>query len=271
MTTLWPIALITFKEGIRNRALYGITLVALLLFGATALVATMIPREVGKVSVDMALSTISFAGLLVVLFVGINLMAKDLDKRTIYTVLARPISRSQYIVGKFIGMILLLAVTMSLLSLLAITAIVMLKNIHATYFTRFSWQAIILADGLTILMLIVLSAVSFFFASFTSSSFITLILTIITYIIGQSLSGVKALLESQSYESGYSVSPTTIKIVTAAYYVFPNFSLFDIKLQAAHALPISSSFILWTVLYGLVYIVLSITLAALIFQKKEFP
>jgi ABC-type transport system involved in multi-copper enzyme maturation permease subunit len=271
MTTFWPIALITFKEGIRNRAIYGITLVALMLFGATALVATMVPREVGKVAVDMALSTISFAGLLVVLFVGINLMAKDLDKRTIYTVLSRPISRSRYIVGKFFGMIMLITVTMGILSLLAVAAIVMLKTIHADYFTRFSWHAIILADGLTVLMLIVLSAVSFLFASFTSSSFITLVLTIITYIIGQSLSGVKALLEAPSYEIGFNVSPMTIKLVTVAYYLFPNLSLFDIKLQAAHALPISTPFVLWTILYGLVYLVLSITLASIIFRKKEFP
>jgi ABC-type transport system involved in multi-copper enzyme maturation permease subunit len=168
-------------------------------------------------------------------------------------------------------MILLIMATMCILSLLAITAIVMLKTIHADYFMRFSWQAIILADGLIVLMLIVLSAVSFLFASFTSSSFITLILTIITYIIGQSLSGVKALLESPSQEIGFSVSTVTVKIVTAAYYLFPNLALFDIKLQAAHALEISSSFVIWTVVYGLVYITLSITLAALIFRKKEFP
>jgi len=68
--TLWPVALITFKEGIRNKALYGITLIAMMLFGATALIATMIPREVGKVSIDMALSTISITGLILVFFVG---------------------------------------------------------------------------------------------------------------------------------------------------------------------------------------------------------
>ncbi len=271
MTALWPIALITFKEGIRNRAIYGITLFALMLFGATALAATMIPREVGKVSIDMALSTISFTGLLIVLFVGINLMAKDLDKRTIYTVLSRPISRSQYIVGKFFGMVLLIAVTMGILSLLALGAIALLKIAIASYFTRFSWSLIVLSVFLTILMLILLSAVSFLFSSFTSSSFITLVLTIITYIIGQSLSGVKALVESPPQELGFTVSPVTMKMVQAAYYIFPNLSLFDIKLQASHTLSVSSSFVIWTVVYGIVYIALSITLAALIFRKKEFP
>lgn len=271
MKTLWPIALITFKEGIRNRAIYGITLFALLLFGATALVAIMVPREVGKVAVDMALSTISFTGLILVLFIGINLMAKDLDKRTIYTVLSRPISRLKYILGKFLGMILLVVVTMSVLSLMAMAAIILLKMTHADYFTRFSWPLIALSVSLTIFMLIVLSAVSFLFASFTSTSFITLVLTIITYIIGSSLSGVKALVESPPQEIGFAVSPVTIKMIQAAYYIFPNLSLFDVKLQAAHGISVSSTFVVWSLLYGLVYITLSITLAALIFRKKEFP
>jgi ABC-type transport system involved in multi-copper enzyme maturation permease subunit len=269
---LWPIAVITFKEGIRNRALYGITLFALMLFGATALIATMIPREVGKVSVDLALSTISFTGLLIVLFVGINLMAKDLDKRTIYTVLSRPISRSQYIVGKFLGMVLLITVTMGILSVLAMASLVLMKAVHSPdNFMRFSWQLIILADCMTVLMLILLSAVSFLFASFTSSSFITLVLTIITYIIGQSLSSVKALVESPPQEIGVTVSPVTVKIVQVAYYLFPNLSLFDIKLQAAHALPVSPSVIVWSVVYGIVYMTLAILIASLVFRKKEFP
>ncbi len=269
--TLWPVALITFKEGIRNRALYGITLIALMLFGATALVATMIPREVGKVSIDMALSTISFTGLLLVFFVGINLISKDLDKRTIYTVLSRPISRSQYIFGKFLGMALLIIVAMSALSVMAMAAIVFLKSTHTDFFSRFSWSLITLAILFNILMLILLSAISFFFASFTTSSFITLVLTIITYIIGQSINGVKSLVESPPQEIGFVVSPITLKIVKVAYYIFPNLSLFDIKLQAAHALTVSPSFVMWTFVYGFVYIALSITLAALIFRKKEFP
>jgi ABC-type transport system involved in multi-copper enzyme maturation permease subunit len=271
MTALWPVAFITFKEGIRNRAIYGITIFALLLFLATALIATMIPREVGKVAVDMALSTISFSGLLLVLFVGINLMAKDLDKRTIYSVLSRPISRSQYIFGKFLGMTLLIIATMCVLSVMAMTAILYLKFVHASFFTRFAWSNVVLAVLFIILQLVLLSAVSFLFASFSSISFITLVLTTVTYIIGHSLTTVKALVESPSSVLGFEVSPVTVKVVQAAYYIFPNFSLFNIKLQAAHGLPISASYILWTTVYGMVYILLSITLAALIFRKKEFP
>jgi Cu-processing system permease protein len=133
MRTLWPIAFITFKEGVRNRAIYGISIFALLLLGANLLISNMFMQEVGKVAVDMALSTVSFAGLLLVLFVGINLMAKDLDKRTIYMVLSRPISRPQYIVGKFFGMVVLLLVTLLFLSTFAIISIQLVKMSAPTY------------------------------------------------------------------------------------------------------------------------------------------
>jgi ABC-type transport system involved in multi-copper enzyme maturation permease subunit len=176
-----------------------------------------------------------------------------------------------YILGKFLGMVLLITVTMFILSLLAMAAIFFLKMFIADYFTRFSWPLIALAVFLTILMLILLLAVSFLFASFTSTSFITLVLTIITYIIGHSISGVKALIESPPGVLGFDVSPVTTKLVQVAYYLFPNLSLFDIKLQAAHNLPISTSYVAWTVVYGVVYICLSITLAAIFFRKKEFP
>src|SRR6266571_3348474 len=111
MKPLFPIAAITFKEGIRNRAIYGISIIALLMLVVNFLISQMIMREVGKVAVDIALSTVSFSGLLLVFFVGINLMAKDLDRKTIYMVLARPISRTQYMDGKFLGMVGLIVVS----------------------------------------------------------------------------------------------------------------------------------------------------------------
>ncbi|HWR71660.1 MAG TPA: ABC transporter permease [Nitrospirota bacterium] len=269
MTTLWPIALITFKEGIRNKALYGISLLVLLLLAANFFISGMIMQEVGKVAVDMALSTVSFSGLLLVLFVGINLMAKDLDKRTIYMVLSRPISRSQYIIGKFFGMTLLIVTTIAFLSVFAVLSLLVLKGMYPNYFDRFSLPLVLQALFFTTFMLVLLSALSFLFASFTSTSFITLVLTVISYIIGQSLTDVKTIVEAPQ-AVGIKVSPLTVKLVQAAYYLFPNLSFFDIKTQAAHGLSIPLSSAAWIVLYGLIYTALSITLAALIFRKKEF-
>jgi len=267
MTPLWPVAVITFKEGIRNRAVYGISLFALMMMVVNLLISDMIMQEVGKVSVDIALSSISFLGLLLVLFVGINLLAKDLDKRTIYMVLARPISRGEYIIGKFLGMVLLIVVTMSILCMFAVASIFLVKMRYSGYFPRFSWPMIFLSISFTTLSLILLSALSFLFASFASTSFISLILTIAAYIIGHSMTDVKALVEASQDK----VSPVTLKVVQAAYYIFPNLSIFDIKTQAAHDLAIPMSYIFWAVSYGLVYTCIVITIASLIFRKREFP
>jgi ABC-type transport system involved in multi-copper enzyme maturation permease subunit len=270
MSPLWPVAVITFKEGIRNKAVYGISVFALIMMVANLLISGMIMREVGKVSVDIALSSISFLGLLLVLFVGINLLAKDLDKRTIYMVLARPISRGEYIVGKFLGMVLLIVVSISILSLFAVASIFLVKMSYPDYFQRFSWPMIFLSISFTTLSLILLSALSFLFASFASTSFISLILTIAAYIIGHSMTDVKALVEAPQ-SVGIQVSPLTVKVVQIAYYIFPNLSIFDIKTQAAHDLAIPMSYIFLAVSYGLVYTCIAIILASLIFRKREFP
>ena len=267
---LWPIALITFKEGTRNRSFYGISLIALLLMGAVFFISGMVPRDIGKVAVDMSLSAVSFSGLLLVLFVGIDLMAKDLDKRTIYMVLARPVSRQQYILGKFLGISLLIIMTVCLLSSLGAISIFFVKYANPGFFPRFSWGSVLLADAFIAFSLVLLSSLSFLFASFASSSFITLILTIISYIIGQSMSTVKTIVESPQ-SAGITVSPFTVKLVQAAYYFFPNLSLFDIKTQAAEGIAIPMTYIIWSLCYGIVYISLVIISAAFLFRKKEFP
>ncbi len=270
MSPVWPVAVITFKEGIRNRAVYGITIVALLLLVANVLISGMFMREVGKVAVDMALSAVSFAGLLLVLFVGINLTAKDLEKRTIYMVLSRPVSRSQYIVGKFAGMVFLIVTTFFLLSLFAAGSILLVKASYPGYFPRFSWPMISLALFFIVMMLILLAALSFFFASFSSTSFITLVLTILSYVIGHSIGDVKTLVESPE-GAGIEVSPVTVMLVRTAYYVFPNLDIFNIKVQAAHGLALPLSYVMWVILYCLVYTSIVVAAACLIFRRREFP
>ena len=103
MKSVISLAIITFKEGIRNRALFGIGLLALFVLGLNLAVAGFFMRDIGKVTVDMNISALSFAGLLLIFFVGVNLMAKDIDRKTIHLVLSKPISRRQYIFGKFFG------------------------------------------------------------------------------------------------------------------------------------------------------------------------
>jgi len=270
MKILWAIAVITFKEGIRNRSLYGISVFALLLLAANQLISGMIMRDVGKVAVDIALSSVSLAGLLIVLFVGINLLSKDFDRKTIYMVLSRPISRAQYICGKYLGMSFLLIATVVILSAFSVLSIHLVSINYHDYFPNLSWFDIFIAIVFMLISLLVVSSVSFFYSTITTSSFTALILTIITYIIGNSLQEVKGLVEAPG-KVGIEVSPLSVKLVQAASYLFPNLTLFDLKAQAAHAVTIPTSYLLWVMLYGVVYIVVVLTAASLVFSRRQFP
>ena len=270
MRGLWAVTVVTFREGIRNRAFYGISILALLLLIANLVVAGLVPQSVGKVAVDVALSTVSFSGLLVVLFIGINLVAKDLDRKTIYMVLSRPISRQGYIVGKFFGTAALVVAAVAVVGLFAAASIVITKMSFPAYFPRFAWNGVVLAISYSALSLVLLSAVSLLVATFASNSFITLVLTVVVYVIGHSLSDVKALLVGGT-QVAVEASGPMVKVVKGAYYLFPNLSLFDLKLQAAHGLPIPAAYLGWVALYGFGYAAFVIVLAAVVFSRREFP
>ncbi|MBI5327071.1 MAG: ABC transporter permease [Deltaproteobacteria bacterium] len=269
MTAAWYVALITFKEGIKGRVIFGIFIIALLLFAATTVVTTLFMRDIVKVAVDLSLSTVSFAGLLTLFFIGVNLFSKDLDKRTIYMVISRPISRPEYLIGKFMGIVFLSLLVVVFLGILSSVPVIMSKRFYYYPEAKFDWGIYCVAVIYIFIKLAVISAVITFFASFTSNSFITFILSLVAYIIGQSTEGVRLLLASQVEK--IEVSPVLSYVVDIAYYVFPNISAFDLKTQAAHGLSINYSYAFWTALYAIFYITIAIVIGALIFRRREFP
>ena len=269
MMAVWSVALITFKEGIKNRVIFGIFIIALLLFAATTVVITLFMRDIVKVAVDLSLSTVSFAGLLTLLFNGVNLFGKDLDKRTIYMVISRPISRSEYLVGKFLGIVLLALTVVVFLGLMSAVPVILSKRFYYYPEARFDWTIYFIAVIYIFIKLAIVSAVITLFASCTSNSFVALVLSLVTYIIGQSTEGVKLLMASKVEK--IDVSPLLSYMVKIAYYIFPNISAFDLKTQAAHGLSISPSYILWTMLYAILYIFIALSIGALAFRRREFP
>ncbi|MDO8445578.1 MAG: ABC transporter permease [Deltaproteobacteria bacterium] len=269
MTPIWSVASITFKEGIKNRVIFGIVIIALLLFAAATVITNLFMRDIVKVAVDLSLSTVSFAGLLTLLFVGVNLFAKDLDKRTIYMVISRPVSRQQYLVGKFFGIVLLAFIITFFLGLLSAIPVAISKRIYYYPEAGFDWRIFFIAVVYIFIKLCIISSIITLFSSFTSNSFITLVLSLGTYIIGQSTEAVRVLLVSGIEK--VKISPVLSFMVEAAYYLFPNLSAFDLKIQAAHGLPISSSYIIWTVLYAISYMAIVVSIGTLAFRRREFP
>jgi ABC-type transport system involved in multi-copper enzyme maturation permease subunit len=270
MKSIFALATITFKEGVRNRSLFGIILLALFLFGLNITVAGFFMRDIGKVTVDMNLSALSFAGLLLVFFVGVNLMAKDIDRKTIHLVLSKPISRAQYIWGKFFGIQLFVTVSLLLLLVLSSLTVLLLLQMYPAYFVGFSWSIFFIAGFFILVKFSVLTAIVVFFSSITSSSLITLIFSLSSYVAGVTIEEVVFYLQSEFAAQEKIISESLKTFIDIVSYIIPNFAVFDFTLEAAHGLSIAGNRIFLSLGYGAIYISILLMLASFIFSRREF-
>ncbi|OEU57631.1 MAG: hypothetical protein BA871_02770 [Desulfuromonadales bacterium C00003096] len=266
MLKLWQLSCLTFREGIRYRALHGVLILAMVLTALNFVLPDLFMYDLGKVAVDIGLSITALSGLLLIFFLAVQLFGQDLDKRTVYLVLACPVSRRQYILGKFLGTLLLLLISFVFLGGLTSGSVFIVRLLYPAYAgTQFSWMTFLMAQGFLFLGLVVTTAVAFFFASFTTSSYMTLMLTLLTYVIGHGMEPVKMAIKGKTLSS----SPWLIHLIDAASWVFPNLAAFDFKTAAAYGLPLRPDILGWTVLYGLCYTAILLLASALIFARRE--
>jgi ABC-type transport system involved in multi-copper enzyme maturation permease subunit len=259
---------ITVKEGLRNRAMQGIFAIALLLCLVYMTIVPMFAFDTGKVVVDIGFAFMNISGLAIVIFLGIALLTKDIHQRTVCMVLSRPISRTDYVIGKFCG----LAVTV----MLAIVVIAVL-TVATTYIgiqlfdemdppRNFSWTTLGISIGFQYLSLLILMAVAFFFACLTTSEYLSMLFTVGVYVIGNSL---ETIIEVIKNSQQVMVGPAYLKMLKVVAWFFPNLSAFDLKVYLAYGLPLPKMQALWTALYGVCYIGILALATLWIFRRKE--
>ncbi|AMV71812.1 hypothetical protein JCM30471_01280 [Desulfuromonas carbonis] len=270
ITRLFALALITFREGIRNRSVFGIVIFSLFFFGLNIAVAGFFMRDIDKVTVDMNLSALSLAGLLLVFFIGVNLMAKDIDRKTIHLVLSKPISRVEYIWGKYLGLLLFILVSMAVLMAFSCFTVWLLKVLYADYFLQFSWTIFFIAAFFVFLKIAVLGAVVVFFSSITTNSFITLIFSLCVFIVGATIEEVVFYLRSAFAAKEMAFSVPLSNFIEVVSYLVPNLATFDFKTEAAHGLSLGWERLGVSFGYGTIYIVVLLLFASAIFRRREF-
>ena len=266
MNRIWHLAALTFKEGVRARAMFGVMGMALIMFISTIAIVGMYGYDLMKVTMDLNLSVVAFTGLLLCFFININMIAKDIDKKTIYCVLSKPISRAEYIWGKYFGTLALIIVAVVMLAMFGAIMVWFIKSITQTvYFSGFSWQCYIQAVFYEMAMFLVLNAVIIFYSSFSSSSFLTLIYSLATYVAGQSIEDVIEFfrMTHQFTETGKKAFWIGLQ------YVFPNLSAFDIKVLASHGFLMTGKHTLLLFCYAIFYASLLLILSVIIFKRRE--
>jgi ABC-type transport system involved in multi-copper enzyme maturation permease subunit len=269
MKNVLLLSYITLKGGVRDRTLFGIFILAISLILSIPLLSSFSMRQVAVVACDFSLSITSFIGLLLTIFVGNNLIAKDIDRRSIYTVISLPIKRTEYLLGKFIGLILLLFISIVILSIFSFiavyaTGIIFPQEINFTI----SWLNFIIANFFIFLKLTIIASVVFLFSTLATSSFLPMALSIIFYFVSESVEEVKAFIETTTGKE--KTSTLVIYIAKLAFYIFPNFEAFNFKQHTIYSLSIDYLNLFYLASYSVIYTSIIIIIAILSFQKREF-
>ncbi|MFW6128975.1 MAG: ABC transporter permease [Candidatus Aminicenantaceae bacterium] len=248
------IAFNTFKEAIRDRILYVLLFfsVACIIFSRVLALLTVGDRV--KVIKDVGLASISIFGVLIAILIGTGLVYKEIEKKTIYTLISKPIHRYQFLLGKFFGLALTLLIIISLMSLFFL-ALVFLHTFSV------EWK-LLLAIYFIYIELLFITAMSILFSCF-STPILSSIFSLSVYLIGHLSWGLEQFINKMP--SGFA------KCVTQFFYIFlPDLEKFNFRTEVVHNLPIPNEFFLYSTLYGLALTLFVLALATLIFRKRDF-
>ena len=254
-TRIASIAFNTFREAVRDRVLYNLIAFAVLL-SAAAIFIGQISIEIERlVVINLGLAAVSLFGVLIAIFVGIGLVSKEIEKRTLYTVLSRPVRRWEFIIGKFFGLAGTLVVNTFFMAIGVFGAL--LYVVHRFSGADFS---IFIALYFIILQFLIICALALLFSSF-SSPVLSAVFAFCLFVIGSfanDLRGFATLTHG-----------VTRWIATGAAYLVPNFSALNVVSAVAHQQPIGGQLILQNTFYALFYTAMALSGAVLIFDRRN--
>jgi len=254
MSRVVIIAANTFREHLRDKVLYSLVFFGLFLIGGALLLGSLTIGEQSKVVKDIGLAGINLCGVLIAIFVGIGLVSREIEKRTIYTILAKPVPRSQFLLGRYIGLVVTLLVNTSVMTV-CFLGVLLASGISPDI-------GLVKAVALILVELCVLVAVSMLFSTFTTPT-LGAAFTIAIYIIGHLANDIKALADKM--QEG--VIPWVLKGV---YYLLPNLEFFNIKGDAAYGVSIGMNYVAASAGYGLAYAAIVMAAACVIFERRDF-
>jgi ABC-type transport system involved in multi-copper enzyme maturation permease subunit len=252
MQKIYDLARNTFRETIRDRVLNAALLFAVAMIGASVLLGQLSIGQDIKVVRDLGLGAIEFFGVVIAIFVGTSMLFREIDKRTIFVVISKPVTRYEFLFGKFLG----LSATLTVLLAAMAIAYSLLLLFFGGWEVGLLWQV-----ALTWLQLLVLVAASLLFSTF-ASPVLAMLFTFSLYVIGHNLEGLKLVAER--------AQPAIKAIATALYYALPNLSHLDFKNQIVYGDPFSVGHWALAFAYGGLYTALALACAMAVFSRREF-
>jgi len=253
----------TYRENIRDKILYNLILFGLLMTLSSVALGQLTLGHEDKVIVDLGLASMSVFGTLIAVFIGISLVYKELEKRTVYALLSKPVHRREFILGKYLGLLFTL-----LINVMIMTAGLWLTLLFHRGVGFDSYLRLLPAVYLIYLSLALTTALALVFSTFSTPA-LSALFTLFLWIIGH--------FNTDLLEFGKLTNSTPIRwVTTALYYALPNISNFtslDSRSVIPHAgyyQPIDSRALGWISVYALLYAGVLLVIAITIFSRRDF-
>ncbi len=253
MGRLAAIAVHTFKEAVRDRILAMFLVFALMMMASSTVLSWLTVGSELKIVTDLGLAALSLFGTMMAIFIGITLVHKEVEKKTIYAVLAKPVARWEFLVGKYLGLMLTLVVVTGLMAVSYLSIVWLKAGAAPTH--------LLPAILLVFLELSVITGVAIVFSSFTTPM-LAAIFTVATDVVGHLSSGFSGLLEHTS-------SPLTDWLARVLYYGLPNLETFNIRSQVVYDNTVGAGYVLDAFAYAATYTAGMLVLAVLLFRRRD--
>jgi ABC-type transport system involved in multi-copper enzyme maturation permease subunit len=256
MTNVWNVATNTFREAVRDRVLYNLVFFALLMMGAAILVGQISIGIEQSVIVSLGLTAISVIGSFIAVFIGVGLVSKEMEKRTLYALLAKPVNRWEFLLGKYGGLVMTLAVNTAAMAVGLYLALWTVKN----PLERSDWYLLV-AVYLILLKLALIVALAMLFSCFTTP-FLAILFTVGMYIAGLFAGDLRTV-------QAVNLAPATMTFMRGISYLLPNFENFNVLPSVAHGRGVPATLVWQDTAYAVLYAAIVLLAASLVFSRRN--
>jgi ABC-type transport system involved in multi-copper enzyme maturation permease subunit len=244
----------TVREAVRNRVLYTLVFFALLLIGTGVLLSTLSYVEQERILQDIGLAAIRLFAAAIAIFVGVGLIHNEVDRRTIYTILSKPLSRTEFLLGKYFGLLATLILQIAIMGVAFVGCSLLTKAPLGL-----GYGAALGGVAMEVALLVALATL---FSAFTTPTLASLF-TVGLYLIGHLTRNLRDLGQHSQVDA--------VRTLTAFLHrVLPDLESFNLSIQAVHGLPIAASDLWLPMAYGAGYVVLVLCAASVIFERRDF-
>ena len=267
MKAIAAIAVNVFRESVRDKVLYNLVAFAILLIGASYVLGQLTAGQDVKIIKDLGLAAASLMGVLIAVFIGIGLVAKEVERRSIYSLLSKPITRSQFILGKYLGLVFTLVANLAVMAI-AYYGVLAYLDWQTPANVKQGWEAaatdpmLLKAFALIGVELMLVTALALFFSTF-SSTFLSAALTIAIYVIGHFSDDLRTL-------ESFGASPAVAMIGRGLYYAFPNLAPLNVTAAVVHGQAVTAQHMLLASGSIGLYVAVLLVASTLIFERRDF-